>query len=296
MTRAKRDKKRLSVGLSIQPHEDYRAAALPLLEQDGCVEAIEWTLDNGWAQKMPAWAKPWLQRFGERDALYAHGFSFSPLSGAWTERHDVWLKLLGMEVQLRRYQHLSEHFCFVTAGDFEASAPMPVPMTEGTLRLGRDRMKRLRDASGLPVGLENLASALTPRDVAEQGAFINALLEPVDGFVLLDVHNLYCQLHNFGWAADDLLATYPLERVREIHVSGGSWGDADGTPFRRDTHDEPVPDEVFALLEVALAKCPNTEVVLFERLGGTIADRQAALQFGVDYRKIAAIVRAHRDG
>jgi uncharacterized protein (UPF0276 family) len=282
----------MRVGLSLQPQDDYRQAAEPLLTA-GDVDVLEWTVDNGWAQPLPGWVKPWLVEFGERDALYAHGFSFSLMSGRWTERHKTWLKLISMETQLRRYRHLSEHFCFVTAGDFEASAPMPVPLTDKTLALGQARLKKLREASGLPVGLENLAIAFGEKDVREQGAFLTQLLEPVDGFMLLDVHNLYCQLHNFSMSAEELLDTYPLERVREIHVSGGSWDEVEGgTPFRRDTHDEAVPEQVFELTTLALHKCPNVEVVFFERLGGTIHGEQDMLQFRADYARLKEVVHA----
>ncbi len=279
------------VGLSLQPQADYRAAAEPLL-RDGLVEALEWTVDNGWAERIPDWVKPWLADFGARDRLYAHGFSYSLLSGRWTERHEVWLRLIGMETKLRRYRHLSEHFCFVTAGDFAASAPMPVPMTEATLQLGRARIERLAEACGLPVGLENLAIALSPRDVAEQGAFIDRLLEPVDGFLLLDLHNLWCQIVNFGRDARALLDSYPLHRVTELHLSGGSWDQVEGAPFRRDTHDEAVPEEVLGLLELALPLCPRLEVVLFERLGGTLRGEADLARFREDYLKIREIVHA----
>ena len=88
------------------------------------------------------------------------------------------------------------------------------------------------------------------------------------GFLILDLHNLYCQIHNFGIRWQDLLANYPLEKVRELHVSGGSWGEAPSAPgvsIRRDTHDDAVPEEVHALLEAILPLCPNAEAVIFER-------------------------------
>ena len=54
-----------------------------------------------------------------------------------------------------------------------------------------------------------------------------------------------------------MLTSYPLHRVRELHVAGGSWSGADAKPIRRDTRDGPVPDELFAWL-------PHVEAVILE--------------------------------
>ena len=282
------------VGLSLMVESDFRQAVEPLLTA-GEVDALEWTLDIGWARRPEPWVKALLDAHAERGTLYGHGFSFSLLSGRWTPRHETWLKLLDMETRRRSYRHISEHFCFVTAGDFTHSAPMPVPLTDETLAMGQARMKRLAEAAKLPVGLENLAIAFGRADVDAQGQFLEGLLSAVDGFVLLDLHNLYCQIANFDLDAEALLATYPLERVRELHVSGGSWdqpslGEA---PFRRDTHDDAFPEAVFDLLELALDRCPHVEAVFAERIGGTITSEEQAERFRADYRRTRAIVQAH---
>ena len=229
----------------------FKEAAEPLFAE-GLVDALEWTPDIGWGNEVPDWAAVALEAFSSAGRLYAHGFAFSPLSGAWEARQERWLERLSAELRVHRYQHLSEHFCFMSAGDFDACAPFPMPQTDDTVQLGRERMQRLAEVAQIPVGLENLATALAPEDVHEQGAFVDALLQPVDGFVLLDLHNLYCQAVNFGVDAVALLETWPLHRVREFHVSGGSWTSPGGARFRRDTHDAPVPREVLELLPLAL--------------------------------------------
>jgi hypothetical protein len=45
--------------------------------------------------------------------------------------------------------------------------------------------------------LENLALSFSVDDVKHQGEFLEKLVEPVNGFLILDLHNLYCQSHNF---------------------------------------------------------------------------------------------------
>lgn len=288
------------VGLSLMAESDFRDAAAPLFAQ-GEVEVLEWTLDNGWALRahgkaLPAPVPELLERFANEDALYAHGFSFSPLSGAWTERHEIWLALLEREMRERRYQHVSEHFCFSTAEGFLHAAPLPVPLTERSLRVGQERMARLAESAGRRVGLENLAIAFGQDDVAAQGQFLGELLAPVDGFLLLDVHNLYCQVANFGHEPRALMTSYPLERVTELHISGGSWDQlkSDPRPFRRDTHDDTVPEEAFQLLELALDLCPGVEAVFFERIGASMQPADYP-QFRQDYHRVKGVVEKHRN-
>jgi uncharacterized protein (UPF0276 family) len=287
----------INVGLSLMLEPAFIAAALPLFESDS-VDALEWSFDVGWGpQPLPDWADALLEEFSEEGLLYGHGVTFSPLSGQWTDRQADWLRCFRDECERRTYQHVSEHFGFMTAADFHQSAPLPVPMTDATVRLGQSRLRQLKDIYGGRVGLENLAFAFGMDDVRRQGEFLDRLLAPVDGFLLLDVHNLYCQQCNFGLRPGELLDSYPLARVRELHISGGSWSESKAEPdrgaVRRDTHDEAVPDDAFAFLEAALRRCPNVELVIFERLGDTILTAAEAEQYVADFRHVRKIVAGH---
>ena len=235
------------VGLSLMLEDDFVRATLPFLEA-GEVEVLEWSFDVGWSlPKLPDWADELLDHYSQAGRLLGHGVTFSALSAAWTARQAQWLQRLRGELDRRQYVHISEHFGFMTAGDFHRSAPLPVPLTAASLRLGQDRLRMLHEQGAEPVGLENLAFAFGRQDVADQGRFLDQLLAPVNGFLLLDLHNLYCQSCNFGLSLSELLDLYPLSRVRELHVSGGSWSPANAgialprdsrtDLVRRDTHD-----------------------------------------------------------
>lgn len=281
------------VGLSLMLEEDFLRASLPLFAA-GEVDVLEWSFDVGWSlPHLPNWADELLAHYSGEGRLLGHGVTFSALSGQWTPRQDAWLQRLQVELHERRYIHVSEHFGFMTAGDFHRSAPLPVPLTESSLRLGQHRLQMLRDQGIEHVGLENLAFAFSRQDVADQGRFLAELLQPVDGFLLLDLHNLYCQSCNFGVTIEALLNGYPLDRVRELHVSGGSWSQGrGGDRVRRDTHDGPVPEEVFAAVPPALERCPNLQAVIFERLGDTITSAADEQQFRNDFRRLQDIVRS----
>ncbi len=285
------------VGLSLMLEADFLRAALPLFA-DGAVEVLEWSFDVGWPPTVvPGWADDLLRHYSDADQLLGHGVSYSALSAGIELTQQRWLDALDHELSQRRYRHLSEHFGFSATSNFHQSAPFPVPLTSATLRVGQDRLRKLRERATMPVGLENLAFAFHRQDVDEQGRFLEALLEPADGFLLLDLHNLHCQSCNFDVSLDELLASYPLPRVRELHVAGGSWSvpttGPNLAPVRRDTHDGAVPEELFAWLPKVLERCPNVEAVILERMGGTLSPEDDE-PFRRDYRRLREVVHAAR--
>ena len=166
-------------------------------------------------------------------------------------------------------------------------------MNAESLRLGKESIKRFADATQRPVGLENLAFAFGLEDVKRQGEFIDQLISEVDGFLLLDVHNIYCQVENFRISERELLNLYPLSKVREIHLSGGSWSHSvsgSRLAVRRDTHDDVVPQEVFNLAALAFKLCPNIEYVILERLGHTMREPQEQEEFRDDFETLEEIL------
>ncbi len=201
------------VGLMLAAAEDFREAALPLFDE-GIVEALEHSVDLGWgARGLPDWAELLLDAYGEAGRLYGHGVELSLFSARFEERQVRWLARLEREVATRRFVHFTEHFGVLTAGRFTNGTPLPHPYVPEVIAIARDRMERLRGIAKVPLGLENLALAFGRRDVEDQPAFLEELLAPGD-FLLLDVHNLYCQAFNFGLDPIALMERYPLARVR----------------------------------------------------------------------------------
>ena len=144
------------------PTDDFLAASLPLFEV-GMVDVVEWSFDTAWSDDdLPPWMPALLDDFAASSALLAHGVGYSTLSARWEPRQEAWLARLREAFARRRYQRVSEHFGFMTADGFAYGAPLPVPFTEGALRVGRDRLERLADAARVPIGLENLALAFGP--------------------------------------------------------------------------------------------------------------------------------------
>lgn len=273
------------------PESGFADAAIGLIEA-GEVDALEWSFDMGWGPSgIPPWLAELLAHHSAAGTLFGHGVSWSLLSGAWTPRHGGWLERLRREVDERQYVHLSEHIGFMGGGPFVTGPPLPVPVTDDAVVLGRARLDLLGEAAGVPVGVENLATALGPADVADQGGFVQALLDGTDRFLLLDLHNLWCQAVNMGVDPVELLGSYPLDRVAEIHISGGSWSQPPSGErrLRRDTHDHGVPDEVFALLAMALERC-DPRVVVLEQLGSALTTVDQHQRYRDDFRHMKQVM------
>ncbi|NJK30207.1 MAG: DUF692 domain-containing protein [Acaryochloris sp. SU_5_25] len=280
------------VGLSLMPQADFMAAAQPLFRA-GEVEILEWSFDMGWGNvSLPPELPPLLDQFSQCHCLLGHGVSYSLLSAGIDRSH--WLACLQAECQDYSYRHISEHFGWMATRHFSRSVPLPLPLLPATLKLGCDHIQRLAEVAQVPVGLENLAFAFGRQDVDQQGEFLDRLLEPVDGFLLLDLHNLYCQMHNFQLSASEILNLYPLGRVRELHLSGGSWSQSGTAKIRRDTHDHAVPEPVFDLLALALQECSHVEAIILERLGNTFTTDAEKIGFRQDFARIKEIVYSHR--
>ena len=268
-------------------------SSIPLFESEK-VQAIEWSFDSLFKVKdVPLWFTELLEVFSKEGRLIGHGVFFSLFSGKWSTEQQKWLDHLGKTATEFQFDHITEHFGFMTGEDFHKGAPISVPFTQSTLALGQDRLKRIYQACKCPVGLENLAFSYSLEEVKRHGDFLNQLLEPINGFIILDLHNFYCQLHNFDLEYEELIQLYPLEKVREIHISGGSWEDSDLRPkkkVRRDTHDDQVPDEVFFLLEKTMSRCPNLKFVVMEQLGFGLNTDGKQKNFQSDFFRLNQIV------
>ncbi|WP_431609372.1 MNIO family chryseobactin maturase [Chryseobacterium sp. 'Rf worker isolate 10'] len=281
------------LGISMMAEAEFVSAVLPLL-QDNSVDVLEWSFDTLYHAHEPDWLRDLLNFYSENERLIGHGVYYSLLDARWTERQEEWLKKLKEEVALRKYNHITEHFGFMNTENFHQGVPLPVSLHHKTLEIGKDRLYRLQEAVNIPVGIENLAFSFSIDDVKEQGVFLDKLIEDTDGFLILDLHNIYCQSCNFNVELREIIDLYPLNKVKEIHLSGGSWQDSvyGKKPLRRDTHDDVIPKEIFSVLSSVLTQCQNLEYVIIERLGHTLKTERQKNDFLTDFNQVKIIIEA----
>ena len=165
----------------------------------------------------------------------------------------------------------SEHIGFQTiAGDnnarLEIGVPLPMPATVEAVELVAERSANILKRYNVPFLLENPAHYFSdlPADpeIGNEYRFLSAFTEKSGCYLLLDLHNLYCNAVNHHFDAREVIDSLPLDRVIEIHVAGGSWRDG----FWMDAHDGRVPEPVWELLEYVLPIAPNVAGVVFELL------------------------------
>lgn len=275
--------------------QDILLTLLPLFAASE-IEGIEWSFDALYDRnKIPDWFYELLQTYADDQRLVGHGVFFSILNGQWKDEQQKWLDHLSEMSSRFGFDHVTEHFGFTTGRNFHNGAPLGVPLTKDTLAIGRDRLCRIQDAAKCPVGIENLAFAYHQEEVERQGEFLSKLIEPINGFIILDLHNIYCQAYNFDINPLNLIQYYPLDRVREIHISGGSWEPSritENRTIRRDTHDDGVPEEVFALLKSAISLCPHLKYIVLEQLGIALKSDNQKTLFQSDFQRMKKIVKA----
>jgi uncharacterized protein len=154
----------------------------------------------------------------------------------------------------------SEHLCLGTVDDRFFHDLLPLPFTDEAAEIASRRLVEVRDAIDRPLALEN-ASYYAPQcdDGLEEADFVVEVLERADAKLLLDVNNVYVNSRNFDFDPKAYIDKIPVERVIQIHVAGHFVRD-DG--LRIDTHGEPVPDDVYALLDYTLRKTGPVPVLL----------------------------------
>jgi len=98
--------------------------------------------------------------------------------------------------------------------------------------------------------------------------------------LVLDLHNVHVMAENFGLDPWRFITALPLDQVIEIHLSGGRDSDPTWLPSRRvqrlDSHDDLVPEPVWALFDWVLPLCHALEAVILERMEGTVTDADVA--------------------
>ena len=273
---------RLGVGIPLHPDLEYLELMRDIVERDADYFEVNpetlWRRRDGRLERNDYHALFLRFLAASRKPFVAHGLEFS-LGTALDEEGEParvaqWMERLRDDHAAFGFAWMSEHLGWTTAGGLQATLPLPLPHHPEAVAAVAARMKLL--GSVVPTALfENWATTFVLDDAGREPEFFNAIARAADCGFLLDLHNAWTQSVNFGLDAWDYVSRLELDRVVQIHVSGGSMSDPDLLASRRsmrlDSHDGPVPEEVWTLLERVLPRCANARGVVVERLNGTFA-------------------------
>ena len=144
---------------------------------------------------------------------------------------------------------VSDHLCWTGLGGHNSHDLLPMPFTEEAVTVAATNIRRVQDALGRRILVENISTYLQfEASTLREWEFLAAVAEEADCGILLDVNNVYVNARNHRLDPEAFLAGIPVERVAQFHLAGHE----DHGDYVIDTHDHPVHDEVWALYERAV--------------------------------------------
>ena len=189
-----------------------------------------------------------------RYALSVHGVGLSVGAMQPLDRdHLARLKIL-----CDRYQpeSFSEHLAWSSHEGVYFNDLLPLPYTWKTLDRVVAHIDEVQTALGRTMLLENPSTYLRLAESAiPEVDFLAEISQRTGCGLLLDVNNVFVSAKNNDTAPLSYLDSFPLDRVREIHL-GGHHQEADeaGAPLLIDAHASPVADAVWALYADVIAR------------------------------------------
>lgn len=268
----------VGTGLSLMPSAAYLELLGAAFRED--VDYLEVTPETAWIDTdeglVPNGFADAFFALGEEAGVpfVAHGVGLSLGSAsADDDRAERWLARIAADHERFRFRWYTDHLGMSVVDGKELALPLPLPMCAEVAADVRAVLARLSAIVG-DVGVENVAHHFVLGDPLCEPAFLAACTAGARQHLLLDLHNVFTMATNLGFDARAYIDALPLDRVLEIHLSGGGESDEgwlpDGATVRLDGHDDRVPEEVWRLFEETLPRCTNLRGVTLERMEGTI--------------------------
>ncbi|TKR33710.1 DUF692 domain-containing protein [Luteimonas gilva] len=180
-----------------------------------------------------------------RRPLTCHGLSLS--LGGTEPLDETFLQRLRRFLDRNAVALYSEHLSY-SADDGHLYDLLPIPFTEEAVGHVAARIRRVQDALGRRIAVENVSYYAAPFQAMAEADFVGAVLQEADCDLLLDVNNIYVNSINHGYDAFEFLARMPGARIASYHIAG-HYDEADD--LKVDTHGAPVKNDVWALLAEA---------------------------------------------
>ena len=239
-----------------------------------------------------------LRSLGRSLPLRVHGVALGMASASPVEQDRV--ERLAHVIDRVEPEAWSEHLAFVRSCGVEIGHLAAPPRNESTVDGCVRNVARARSVIGAPPLVENIATLIEPpASDRDEATWVTEIAVGAGVNLLLDVHNLHANATNFGFSPLDYLAQIPIERVAEVHVSGGEMSSLglDVAPRLVDDHRHDPPAAVYALVEALAARAARPLTVVIERddrfppmsvLVEQIGQVRAALARGRAHAKVAS--------
>ncbi|MCX4028582.1 DUF692 domain-containing protein [Endozoicomonas sp. SM1973] len=185
-----------------------------------------------------------LNSLREKVPIVMHGVSLSIGSSDPLDRDYLnKLKQLADEIQV---QWVSDHLCWTGIAGINTHDLLPIPLTEESLLYVAERVRQVQDFLERPLILENPSTYVQfTQSTLTEWEFLSELTALTACGLLLDVNNVFVSAYNHRFDPWVYIENLPHENIVQVHLAGPTKnGDC-----LIDTHDQPVPTEVWLLYQ-----------------------------------------------
>jgi uncharacterized protein len=195
-----------------------------------------------------------LTRLREAYPIFLHGVGMS-LGGESPLDRDHLKRFCDVA---SRYEPMvvSEHLAWSSHDATYYNDLLPVAYTTPVLKRVVAHINQFQNALGRTILLENPSTyvAFETCDMSETD-FLREIVKQTGCGLLLDVNNVYVSATNHNFSAEQYLAEFPLNHVREIHLAGhATEEDENGAPLLIDAHDREVADAVWDIFQNVISQ------------------------------------------
>ncbi len=167
---------------------------------------------------------------------------------------ERYLKLLKEYINWIQPAIVTDHLCWTSWKGQHSYDLLPFPLNEETLLHVCARIQKVQDAIQRPILLENPSAYIDFKSSdRHEPDFFNELCARTGAGILLDLNNCMVNSKNLNWDPHFYIQSLKPEYVQQFHLAGHSVSNE----ICIDTHDQPVPDEVWNLYQEAVRLFPN---------------------------------------
>lgn len=215
-----------------------------LLRHDPVVDWFEIISENymnnfGYARHM-------LEHIASLRPVVMHGVSMS--IGSTDPLNMEYLKQLKELAEFVNPVWISDHLCWTGVAQINTHDLLPLPLTLESLEHVTQRVHQVQDFLQRPLILENPSTYMEFKgSVLHEWEFLSELVSRTGCGLLLDVNNVYVSGRNHGFDPEFYIRNIPHKAVVQMHIAGPT----DCGDYLIDTHDQPVPTDVWKLYRLA---------------------------------------------
>lgn len=189
----------------------------------------------------------YLMAIREQYPMTLHGVGLS-LGSTDPLNTDYLNRLIHLTQQVQP-AYVSDHLTWSSVNQRYLHDLLPLPFTEEAIHHVAQRIQHVQDQLGQRILVEN-ASRYLHYECSEmtEWAFLNAVAEAADCYILLDINNIYVTAFNLNFNPMTYIEQVIPSRIKQYHLAGHS----QKTTYLFDDHGSRVTPEVWNLYEKAL--------------------------------------------